>query len=213
MHLIYLLLRIIRTYQGLPFLRFISSFTTLITGFYVKKSRVVNQWVAAFMATRITRGQDINLTKPVFVKARHLPEEDSRYTVSEIFPACEDVAGYKSMDGSQRIGLWRLYPANREYSYCWKASTFGGCMSTCWTQTLSWSWVTMVRKSLLPAWLCQIFPCPTKMLTLRQHWKKLGCQEVSSVMSVIETVGNWQDGKQADVFCLLEYQRNPCPGR
>ena len=72
------------------------------------------------MATRITRGQeatpDINLTKPVFVKARDLPEEeDNRYTVSEICRACEDVAGYKSMDGAQRIGgLWRLYPANRE---------------------------------------------------------------------------------------------------
>ena len=75
--------------------------------------------VAAIMATRITRGQeatpDINLTKPVFDKARDLLQEDNRYTVTGICWACEDVAGYKSMDGAQRIGgLWRLYPANRE---------------------------------------------------------------------------------------------------
>ena len=159
------------------------------------------------MATQITRGQeatpDINLTKPVFVKARHLPEEDNRYTVNKTCWACEDVAGYKSMDGAQRIGgLWRLY------SYCLSTFTagrhqpFGGCMSPCWTPTLSWSWVTMVRKSLLPGWLCRTFLCPTTMLTLRQHWKNLAVSwRHPSAMSVIQ----WETNKMENRLMFSVY--------
>ena len=60
-------------------------------------------------------GDSVSLVKPLFVKARDLPQSPVDYKTYELCRSCESVSGPQSMEGAQRIGgLWRLYPGNSQ---------------------------------------------------------------------------------------------------
>ena len=75
---------------------------------------------------RVTGGGDIVFTimasqaasatqtvLPIFIHSRSLPGEQNKpFSVSEICGACERKTGYNSILGAQRLGVWRIYPAN-----------------------------------------------------------------------------------------------------
>ena len=57
---------------------------------------------------------DAEHVAPVYITASSLPAaEEKQYSVNELCSAAEKTAGFRSMEGAQRIGgLWRLYPTN-----------------------------------------------------------------------------------------------------